>query len=86
MTELRKMQWNNHVWSALCASITPMPPIIRKRALLKIIKTSEELAKKRNSNIVEKEDLINAIYKKVPSSVRKMCLDSLLEFGISPNN
>jgi hypothetical protein len=83
MSELKNMEWDTRVWSALCASITPMPPFVRKRALLKIIKTSEDVAKSRGSELVEADDLIKAVYKKVPEQVRKMCLESLAEHGIN---
>ena len=83
MSDLKNMEWDERVWSALRASITPMPPFVRKRALLKIIKTSEDVSKSRGSALVEADDLIKAVYKKVPKQVRKMCLESLAEHGIN---
>jgi hypothetical protein len=83
MSNLKKMEWDKRVWSALCASITPMPTIVRKRALSTIIKTSEEVAKRRSSELVEADDLFKAVYQKVPKPMRKMCLELLDEQGIN---
>ena len=85
MAELKKMPWNEPVWNALRAAMSPIPPFVRKRALLKIIQASEENAMQRASNRVEAEDLIKAAKEKVPESVRKICFESLAEHGITEN-
>ncbi|NIR87164.1 hypothetical protein GWO13_06145 [Candidatus Bathyarchaeota archaeon] len=81
MIKLKTMEWSERVWEALKRAVTSMPIFIRKRALEKIIKESEENAKKRNSSIVEEVDLVKAAKEKVPRIVRPMCLDALREQG-----
>ena len=82
MIKLKTMEWSERVWEALKRAVTPIPIFIRKRALEKIIKESEENARKRNSNIVEEVDLVKAAKEKVPRIVRSVCLDAIREQGI----
>ncbi len=83
MSELKSMIWDDTVWDALRASVTPMPPFVRKKALFKIIHASEENAKSRSSEQVEAADLLKAVNEKVPSHIRKICLEALEEHGIT---
>ncbi len=82
MSGLKTMKWDDTAWSALKDAITPMPPLVRKKALLKIIQASEENARDRTSQVVEGEDLVKAAKEKVPEGVQKICLQSLAEHGI----
>lgn len=83
MSELKSMIWDDTVWDALRASVTPMPPFVRKKALFKIIQASEENAKSRSSKQVEVVDLVKAVNEKVPSHIRQICLEALEEHGIT---
>jgi len=85
MSELKSMIWDDTVWDALRASITPMPPLVRKKALLNIIQASEENARNRSSERVEAADLVKAVDEKVPSHIRQICLEALAEHGITEN-
>jgi hypothetical protein len=80
---MRTMEWNEKTWIALKNAVTPMPSFVRKRALRKIIDTSEESAKTRGSSLVEARDLIRAVKERVPGSVRKYCYEALTEQGIA---
>lgn len=82
MSELKKLPWNDVVWDALRATMTPMPPDIRKNALSKIMQASEENAKSRAATVVEAKDLIKAARENVPENIQKMCLEALAEHGI----
>lgn len=82
MTQLKSMPWDEGVWKGLCASVTPMPPFVRKKALLKIIRGSEKNARSRSSQMVEAGDVIAAVDEGVPIRIRKMCLETLAEHGI----
>lgn len=83
MSEFKTMTWDQTVWNGLCASVTPMPPFVRKKALHKIIEASEENARSRSSKKVETEDLIKAVNQKVPKRIQRMCIEALEEHGIS---
>lgn len=83
MSELKSMIWDDTVWDALRASITPMPPLVRKKALFEIIQASEENARNRSSEQVEAADLVKAVNEKVPTHIRKICLEALEEHGIT---
>ena len=50
---------------------------------MKIINSSERHASERSSQKVQAPDLIKAVYEKVPEHVRKICLESLAEHGIT---
>lgn len=83
MSELKSMIWDDTVWDALRASVTPMPPFVRKKALFGIIQASEENARSRFSEQVEAADLLKAVNEKVPSHIRQICLEALAEHGIA---
>ncbi len=80
---MRTMEWHEKTWIALKNAVTPMPSFVRKRALRKIIQTSEENAKNRGSSQVEADDLVRAVKEKVPESVQKYCYEALAEQGIT---
>ena len=82
MVELRKLAWDEKVWTALKAAVSPIPPFIRKKALMKIIKAGEYNSLDRGSAVVEAPDLIKAAKEKVPSHMLKICLEALEEQGI----
>jgi hypothetical protein len=83
MPEFKRMEWDEAVWAALRASVTPMPPFVRKKALLKIIEASELNARQRSALRVETNDLIKAVLERVPQNIRAICLESLAEHGIT---
>jgi len=85
MAELRKMPWDGTVWKALRAAVSPIPPFVRKKALVKIIEASEKNALDRSSPQVEAPDLIAAAREKVPGHMLKICLEALAEQGIKEN-
>jgi hypothetical protein len=83
MQDLTTMIWDETLWGALCASITLIPPIVRKRAFLRIIQASESNAKSRSAEKVETGDLVKAVNENVPETVRKLCFETLAEHGIN---
>lgn len=76
------MEWDEKVWDALKYAVTGMPVFVRKKALRKIIETSEENARYRNSEIVQTTDLVSAAKEKVPKSVQSSCFTALREYGV----
>ena len=82
MPALRSMEWDPALWEALFASVTLIPPFVRKRALSKIIGASENNARARGAEKVETGDLLKSVKETVPENVRKMCLETLAEHGI----
>ena len=80
---LKNMTWDENVWESLKDAMTYVPVLVRKRALKKIIETSEVNAKARRSNIVEAEDLIRAAKEKVPERVQDVCFETLAQHGIN---
>ncbi|HUI93684.1 MAG TPA: hypothetical protein VLX68_15660 [Chitinivibrionales bacterium] len=82
MPSLRSMEWDEPVWKALCASVTLIPPFVRKRALGKIISACEKNAIERSSGKVETADVLKSVNENVPESVRKVCLETLAEHGM----
>jgi|GEM_PF-3491195 len=83
MAELKSMPWDERVWKALKAAITPMPPFVRGKALKKIIAASEENSRRRDSEAVEAQDLIKAARENVRPAMLQVLLQSLAEHGVS---
>jgi len=80
---LRKMPWDERIWLTLRRAAAYIPPSVRMEAILTTIEESEREAKARGSAIVEENDLVKAVKKKVPPSVRDQCLAVLQELGIN---
>jgi len=83
MAELKNMPWDETVWNALKAAITPMPPFVRGKALRKIIAASEENTRSRDSEVVEAPDLIKAARENVRSAMLEVLLQALAEHGVT---
>lgn len=79
---LRSMDWDERIWLALRRAAISIPLSVRMEAVLTVIRTSEEEAKRRGSDIVEEVDLVRAVKKRVPPSVRPMSFVVLREQGI----
>jgi len=79
---MRKMEWDEKVWTALKDAVSGMPPVIRKRALEKIISKAERKASLRGSNIVDESDLLYAVEIAVPAFVKPACKQALKESGL----
>jgi DNA replicative helicase MCM subunit Mcm2 (Cdc46/Mcm family) len=79
---MRSMPWNEDLWRKLKDAISPMPPIVRQRALRTIIEASEAFAQERGSELVEEEDLVKAAKTKISTRSRQRMLEGLAEVGI----
>jgi hypothetical protein len=79
------MSWDDELWRKLKDAISPMPPLIRKKALKMIIEASESFAQERGAEIVEEEDLVMAAREKVPTLAQQSVMDALAEQGIMTN-
>jgi len=77
------MNWDERVWKALLRAAAYIPPTVRMEAVLSIIEESEKIAKSRGSNIVEEEDLVKAVVKRVPKAYKRISLKILSECGIN---
>ena len=82
MPDLKTMEWEQEVWKALCASVTLIPPFVRKSALGKIIRASEKNARDRSSAKVGTADVLKSVQENVPESMRKVCLETMEEHGL----
>jgi hypothetical protein len=81
--KLRKIVWNEKVWTAFKRAVAYIPLTVRMEAILTIIEASEKEARKRGSDIVEEQDLVRAAKKKVPRAYRSISLNILREQGIN---
>ena len=79
---MRSMPWDGELWQRLKDAISPMPPVVRQRALKTIIEASETLARERGSRMVHEEDLVKAAKTKIPALTRQRVLDALADTGI----
>ena len=76
------MPWDEQLWLNLRRAAGYIPPTVRMEAVITMIEGSERAAQKRGASIVEEVDLVKTAVKKVPLSVRSLCLDILREQGI----
>jgi len=76
------MSCDEDLWQKLKDAISPMPPLVRQRALKTIIEASEVFARERGSKVVQEEDLVKAAKTKTPVLTRRRMLDALAEMGI----
>jgi len=79
---MKSMPWDEDLWQRLKDAISPMPPFVRQRALKTIIEASETLARERDSEVVQEEDLVKAAKTKTPALTRRRMLDALAEMGM----
>jgi len=79
---VRDMEWDERVWNALKDAITGMPPFVRRGALEKIVRVSEERARERGSDVVEESDLLKAVDTAVPGPIKPMCKRALKDAGV----
>jgi len=79
---MKSMPWDEDLWRRLKDAISPMPPFVRQRALKTIIEASETLARERDSEVVQEEDLVQAAKTKTPALTRRRMLDALAEMGM----
>lgn len=80
---MKNMNWDEKVWSSLKDAIFDVPVFVRKRALKKVIDTSEAKAKSRGSDVVEAIDLIEAVKEKVPQTMQNVCFETLAQHGFN---
>ncbi len=76
------MPWDEHLWVSLRRAAGYIPPAVRTEAVLTMIEGSEREARTRGASIVEEVDLVKTAVKKIPLSVRSLCLDILRELGV----
>jgi len=76
------MSWDEQLWLNLRRAAGYIPPTVRMEAVITMIEGSELAAQKRGASIVEEVDLVKTAVKKVPLSVRSLCLDILREQGV----
>jgi len=79
---MKSMAWEERVWLALKDAVSGMPPIIRSRALKKIINRAEQSAKARQARMVQAVDLWDAVENAVPGPIKPMCRNALKEAGL----
>jgi hypothetical protein len=77
------MRWDERVWLAFRRAAAYIPPTVRMEAILATIEESERKARERGSDMVEEVDLVKAAMKRVPASVKSVCLEVLREQGIN---
>lgn len=79
---MKSMEWDRSVWNALKDAVSGMPPVVRGKALKKIIEKAEERAKLRGLNVVSDSDLAFAVEICVPPVVKSMCKSALRDNGV----
>jgi len=79
---LREMNWEERLWLALKDAMSGMPTFIRGKAMSKIVSSAEGYARKRGSNLVEREDLARAFDTAVPKAIKPLCRRALKDAGV----
>ncbi|MFX1441574.1 MAG: PCP reductase family protein [Promethearchaeota archaeon] len=81
------IEWNDQLLNKLDAVIEDViPKFMRKRIRSKVKSESEEYAKKRGSDIVEEDDVVQAFFLTAPTVLHDKVKAKLIEHGLSVEN
>ncbi len=76
--KLKRMPWDEKAWRAFQRAFSPMPPDFRIGAMQKVAENVEQVARKRNSKVVELEDVYNGS-KDILAAKAEFMYNSLVE-------
>ena len=81
------MEWNDQLLIKLDSVVEDViPKFMRKRVRSKVKSESEDFARRRGSEIVEEEDLVQGFFVTAPSALHDKVKAKLISHGISVEN